>query len=190
MEFKFYRVKNEIIDKYYGIDDRVMNNYNEQRVYIGVLVKLSNYNYILPLSSPKEKDYIKESGNLKKSTFTVFRMEDFDNQEEKEKYIKFLESLTPEARIIEHKTKKNLGKILLSNMIPVKNEDIIYVDIAKEEEKYGNLLLKQYNQIKKYQKKILTHAKIIYSQKIKGEKNSYLESCCDYKKLENFRDTF
>ena len=75
-------------------------------------------------------------------------------------------------------------------MIPVTDEDITYVDISKEEKKYGILLQKQYEQIKKIKRKIITYAKIVYEQK-NNEENynniNYLKSCCDFKKLEEAR---
>ena len=190
MELEFYRVKQELIDYYYGIDDRVMNNYGGKRMYIGILINISEFKYILPLSSPKDNDYNRETGELKRSTFTIFRLEDFKNDKEKAEYLSNISHLVPYAKIIDHKTTKNLGKVFLANMIPVTDEDITYVDISKEEKKYGILLQKQYEQIKKIKRKIITYAKIVYEQK-NNEENynniNYLKSCCDFKKLEEAR---
>lgn len=192
-ELKFYRVRNELINYYRKIDSKVLLNYGGARAYIGVLLEISKFKYIIPLSSPKENDYNPLTGELKKSTFTILRLEDFETLEEKVEYTKSIVSLTPEEKLKDHIDRKSLGKIFLSNMIPVMDEDIEYIDIKLEEKKYGNLLNKQYNQIKKLHKRLITNSKVIYQNKIAPVPNpklGYLNSCCDFIRLEIGRANF
>lgn len=192
-ELKFYRVRNELINYYRKIDSKVLLNYGGTRAYIGVLLEISKFKYIIPLSSPKENDYNPLTGELKKSTFTILRLEDFETLEEKIEYAKSIISLTPEEKLKDHIERKSLGKIFLSNMIPVMDEDIEYIDIKLEEKKYGNLLNKQYNQIKKLHKRLVTNSKVIYQNKISPVPNpklGYLNSCCDFIRLEISRADF
>lgn len=192
-ELKFYRVRNELINYYRKIDSKVLLNYGGTRAYIGVLLEISKFKYIIPLSSPKENDYNPLTGELKKSTFTILRLEDFETLEEKVEYAKSIISLTPEEKLKDHIERKSLGKIFLSNMIPVMDEDIEYIDIKFEEKKYGNLLNKQYNQIKKLHKRLVINSKVIYQNKIAPVPNSklgYLNSCCDFTRLEISRANF
>lgn len=192
-ELKFYRVRNELIDYYRKIDNKVLLNYGGTRAYIGILLEISKFKYIIPLSSPKENDYNSLTGELKKSTFTILRLEDFETSEEKTEYAKGIISLTPKEKLRDHIDRKSLGKIFLSNMIPVMDEDIEYIDIKLEEKKYENLLNKQYNQIKKLHKRLIINSKVIYQNKIAPVPNSklgYLNSCCDFLRLETNRKTF
>lgn len=67
------------------------------------------------------------------------------------------------------------------------------IDIKLEEKKYGNLLNKQYNQIKKLHKRLITNSEVIYQNKIAPVSNAklgYLNSCCDFIRLEISRVNF
>lgn len=70
---KLYRIKEEYYDLLHNYDNRVLYNKGEKRPYVGVVLKINNFNYYIPLSSPKpkhltmknNKDFIKlDGGNL------------------------------------------------------------------------------------------------------------------------------
>ncbi|MDF2989079.1 MAG: type toxin-antitoxin system ToxN/AbiQ family toxin [Eubacterium sp.] len=46
------------------------------RKYLGIVFKIENYKYYIPLSSPKDSDYIWENGKnvIRKSTLTMLRI--------------------------------------------------------------------------------------------------------------------
>ena len=70
-----------------------------------------------------------------------------------------------------------LGKIKLSNMIPVKREYIILYDLENEpDRKCYDLIAKEIIYIRKCKDEITKNALILYNQKAKGYKNvSYLD---------------
>lgn len=187
MSLEFYQVTCDIIDYYKRFDSKVLDNYSQKRKYIGVLVHISDYDYIIPLSSPKDNDYDNE-GFLKKNTFTIFRLEDFKSTEDKKEYYDMLKNLNPRERKEKHMREKSLGKLYLSNMIPVKIEDIEKINYEKESTSYVVLLQKQYSHIKDIKKKIEVNSKVIYNAKTRNEEKGFVKVCCDFRLLEKKRN--
>lgn len=52
---KVYRVKDDYITYLRAKEDKVLKNKNERRPYVGVVLTINNFNYYVPLSSPKKK---------------------------------------------------------------------------------------------------------------------------------------
>lgn len=52
---KIYKVKDEYITYLRKHEPKVLENKGEKRPYIGVVLKVNNFNYYVPLSSPKPK---------------------------------------------------------------------------------------------------------------------------------------
>ena len=61
MILKLYEVDNNYIDYLKKYDEKVLNyggeKYKVNRKYLGILLKINEFIYIAPLSSPKNKDY-------------------------------------------------------------------------------------------------------------------------------------
>ncbi len=51
--FKLVRIDDRYIRYLKGCDDRVQNNKNKRRPYVGVVLTVSSYNYFVPMESPK-----------------------------------------------------------------------------------------------------------------------------------------
>jgi protein AbiQ len=89
-----------------------------------------------------------------------------------------------------------LGAVNFNNMIPVKNDNIILLDLNiivknKQEEKYINLLKEQLFWLNRHRDKLYKNAKKIYAEFIEGtlNKNIYTR-CCDFKLLEKICDEY
>lgn len=138
-----------------------------RRKYIGVILKINNYNYFAPLSSPKASDY-QSNGDIKKSTISVLRMTKFY----KNKLIL-------------------LGTIKLNNMFPVPDSEIDYYDANHEsDQKYKTLIMDELKWIKNHSTLIYKRARILYEYKcnennIIDETNiKFLNSIISFKKAE------
>ena len=83
-----------------------------------------------------------------------------------------------------------LGAINFNNMIPVKIENIIVIDLNKEcitkaESKYQNLLKDQLKWLNRNDEKLYSRAQSLYDKYINGTlANNIRSRCCDFKLLE------
>ena len=118
---------------------------SHERKYIGIVLKINNYNYFAPFSSPKKSDYNMDK-TIRKSTFTILRMTKY-NHKRKDK-------------------KELLGTITLNNMIPVPDSELIKYDVDKELDiKYKNLVLDEMRWIEKNDAKIIEKSRNLYFTK-------------------------
>ena len=163
---KLYTIDNDYMKYLFNFDNHVMywdkDNYKSERKYLGVILKINEFKYFAPLSSPKESDYYykKRVKLIRKSNISIIR-------------------LVTDKHVL-------LGKIKLSSMIPAKDEYITFYDVEAEPDlKYKDLVLDEIICIRKCKEIILKNARILYSQKSKGYENiDYLKSTIDFKKLE------
>ncbi|MBQ9610015.1 MAG: type III toxin-antitoxin system ToxN/AbiQ family toxin [Lachnospiraceae bacterium] len=60
-EFKIYSVSDDYINYLRQFYPNVYSNKVDKRIhtrkYVGIVLKISNYNYYVPMSSPKDTDY-------------------------------------------------------------------------------------------------------------------------------------
>lgn len=107
----------------------------------------------------------------------------------KEKHKNYKDNLTF-FRIINLKSKSDLGIIRFSDMIPVPVEKVYLLDIKDKSYSYKRLLSEQYNYINiaVNKEKILYKASKIYNIVTKNNKNKmtkfYKDLSCDFKMLE------
>lgn len=166
MELKLYMIDTEYLNYLYNHDNRVMfwdkDTYKHERKYVGVVLKINDFEYFAPLSSPKDSDYYYKDNErkIRKNIIPIIRLVDDDGE--------------------------LLAKVKLCCMIPVKNEYITLYDINNEKDKkYHSLILKEMVCIRKLSDEIVKNAKILYNQKSKGYANiSYLNYTIDFKLLE------
>lgn len=187
MAVSLYSISDDYIVKLSMIEPKVLSNHQDNRKYmrpyIGFLVKINNYDYFLPLSSPDKKDYDKNK-NVLSSTLTILRMT--------------------------NSTGNFLGKILLNNMIPVPQTEISFINIRKvnlsnisdpiklaeqrKENQYKDLLIDESQWINSHLKLISKNANVLYIQKVNENNHAYwknnkvpnyLKATVDFRLLEN-----
>ena len=175
-DLKLYIVSDEYIDY---LRDNVSvhvfsnsgENYSHTRKYLGVVVKIDNYRYYVPMSSPKQSDYIIVDGQKK-----------------------IRKSIIPIMRITEsHKDGETtlLGTLKFNAMIPVPNSELTLYDLDNEKDLlYKDLVEKEVRFINRHTADVLKHAIVIYKQKISNQPIRYLQSTLDFKLLENVHDSY
>ena len=99
-----------------AILDNKVGRRKHKRKFVGVVLFINSFLYFAPLSSPKESDY-DNNHNIRKSTDAILRI------------------------VVKNKL---IGKILINNMFPVPNSEIIEYNINNEEDlAYRNLIKKE-----------------------------------------------
>ena len=89
------------------------------------------------------------------------------------------------ANITYIKIGDKLGMIKLNNMIPVKKENLKYIDLNKvEDRRYRMLLIQQNNFIQANTEKIIRMAKKLYDSVTINKKDFFVSISCDFKLLE------
>ncbi len=69
-----YHINTDYINFLKGYDGKVQNNYEDHqnhKPYVGIILRINNFNYFAPLTSPKEKHR-----KLANSQITIFKIED------------------------------------------------------------------------------------------------------------------
>jgi len=137
------------------------------RKYVGVIFNINNFDYFVPLSSPKDNDYFINKKNKK-----ILRG-----------------SVTPIYRIVEiFNNKRNfLVKLKFSSMIPVPKSELTKLDLTTLDTAYANLINSQIRHIRKNFNLIQTnHAIKLYEEKCNGQcTKNYLKNTVDFKALES-----
>ncbi len=152
-EFKFYTVSDRYVEflriKYPNVYSNKADTRVHTRKYLGIVIKFSNYNYYIPVSSPKTTDYQLAGGEyvIKKSIVPIVRI------------------------IVKNRDgKKELkGTLRISHMIPVPDSELELYDLDNEPDStYKDLVQGEMIFIRKNQEKILANANLLYEQKITG----------------------
>ena len=176
-ELKLYSVSDRYIDYLRAHFRNVYSNKEgirtHTRKYLGVVVCVGEYNYYIPLSSPKKSDYKMIDGKevIRKSIVPIIRIVDkgIDEKEELK------------------------GTLRISNMIPVPESELELYALEQEgDKKYKALIQKELIFIRKHKDKIIKNALLVYKQKTKYQDNkiSYIDSVLDFKALEEKYDDF
>ena len=175
-EFKIYSVSDIYIDylrkTYPNVYSNKLTSRIHTRKYVGTVIQINNFNYYIPLSSPKESDY-QRAGN--------------------EKVIK--KSIVPIIRIVvkNAKGKKELkGTLRVSHMIPVPDSELELYDVAGEtDHAYKDLIQNEMIFIRKNKDRILSSAKLLYKQKkLNDQSAGYVQSALPYIELERLCAAF
>lgn len=165
---KIYEINEEYIEYLHSIDSKVENskgkNYQFTRKYLGIILEVNNFKYFAPLSSSKStKDYF-PNGEIRPSIVPLIRIvkKNRDN------------------------TKSLLGKIQLSNMIPIIDENLVKIyDINNEKDiKYKNMVFNEIKFINKNKELIIKNAKTLYKYKTQNVDIGYVKNTVDFKLLE------
>ena len=164
---RLYTIDADYLKYLFSVDKRVMywksDTYKSDRKYIGIVLRINDFDYFAPLSSPKSTDYFYKKGvkHIKKNIIPIIRL------------------VTDKGQL--------LGKIKLCNMIPVKSEQLTLYDVNSEiDKKYQSLIFKEMICIRKSKDEIRKNALVLYNQKAKGYENvSYLDYTLNFKALED-----
>ena len=169
-EFKLYSVSDEYIEYLRAIFPNVYSNKETTRVhtrkYVGIVLRLENYHYYIPMSSPKETDYqiAGENQVIKKSIVPIIRIVVKNSKGQRE--LK--------------------GTLRISHMIPVPPSELQLYDIENEtDDTYKDLVQNEMIFIRKNQDRILANAKLLYKQKTENDLSAgYVKAALEYKALE------
>ncbi|MCI8832836.1 MAG: type III toxin-antitoxin system ToxN/AbiQ family toxin [Clostridia bacterium] len=163
---KLYSITDNYINYLRKHEKRVYDNKEDirkvTRKYLGIVLKVNDFNYYIPMSSPKKSDY---NGNeIRKSIVPIVRMisrEEIDG--------------IPVLK----------GTLRISNMIPVPESELILYEPKFEKNKnYKILVEKELEFIDKNEDMIRKYARVIYNQKNNNYNVSYINNVIDFKLLE------
>lgn len=162
-------VSDEYISFLRDNNPRVYSNKEENRIherkYLGVVLKINQYEYFIPMSSPKNSDYqlAGDGYAIKKSIIPIIRMIAKDSKGEK---------------VLR-------GTLRISHMIPVPDSELIKYDIESEQDKeYRDIIYDEEKFIRNNKSKILSYAKTMYNQKSINYDVGYVRAALDFKSLE------
>ena len=169
-EFKLYSVSDRYIAYLREFVPNVYSNKENERThtrkYLGIAIVVNGYSYYIPLSSPKNTDYI-FSGNkkiIRKSIIPIMRIITKNSDGE------------PELK----------GTLRISHMIPVPLSELeLYDADAETDMDYKALIQNEVIFIRKNSDKIRHNAMLIYKQKKLNDTSAgYVKSALDYSELE------
>lgn len=147
---KLYSISDEYIDFLRMYDSKVYSNKKNSRKvtrkYLGVVLKVRNFLYYVPMSSPKKSDYINDK--IRKSIIPIIRITS-NNEKTMSSTLK--------------------GTLRIGNMIPVPESELeLYHPNLEKDSNYKILIEKELEFINKHEQMIKKYAKIVYNQKIKN----------------------
>ncbi len=163
MKLNLYSVSDKYIKYLRQFDNRIYDNKEEDRTYerkyVGVVLTINEFNYYIPMSSPKKSDYIDyEKKIIRNDTKTIIRI---------------------------HNGNRLYGTLRISNMIPVPIIELKPYIVSDEKDlKYKDVILGELRYIKSNTEKIVKSAKTVYNQKVKNIDVGYIKNTVDFKLLE------
>lgn len=173
--FGFYKININYIKYLHSQDSQVFYenepNYS-RKPYLGLIIKLGNYKYCIPLTSAKVRQL--NWANVSEHNYIIYEI------------VKVAEIHTNDVYKRLGNTdnyKKLLSVLEIRKMIPVDDNLYEYIDFTKETDiSYKDLLEKEYNFIKPLKDNILLKAEELYNKQIS---TNIIKSCyCTFKILE------
>ncbi len=163
MKLNLYSVSDKYINYLRQFDDKIYDNKEEirthERKYLGVVLTVNEFNYYIPMSSPKNSDYIDINKKIiRKDTKTIIRI---------------------------YEGNRLYGTLRISNMIPVPITELEPYMVSNETDlKYKEVILGELRYINNNSNRIIKYAKTVYNQKIKNMDIGYIKNTVDFKLLE------
>ena len=163
MKLNLYSVSDKYIKYLRQFDDRIYDNKDENRIherkYVGLVLTVNEFNYYIPMSSPKKSDYIDfEKKIIRNDTKTIIRV---------------------------HDGERLYGTLRISNMIPVPIIELEpYIVSNENDSKYKEVILGELRYINNNSEKIVKYAKTVYNQKVKNIDVGYIKNTVEFKLLE------
>lgn len=163
MKLNLYSVSDKYIKYLRQFDDKIYDNKEDirtyERKYLGIVLTVNEFNYYIPMSSPKKSDYLDmDKKIIRKDTKTIIRI---------------------------HEGGRLYGTLRISNMIPVPITELEpYIISSENDLKYKDVILGELRYINNNSKKIIKYAKTVYNQKMKNIDIGYIKNTVDFKLLE------
>ena len=163
MKLNLYSISDNYIKYLRQFDDKIYDNKEEirthERKYLGIVLTVNEFNYYIPMSSPKKSDYIDiDKKIIRNDTKTIIRI---------------------------HEGGRLYGTLRISNMIPVPITELEPYMISGETDlKYKEVILGELRYINNNSNKIIKYAKTVYNQKIKNINIGYIKNTVNFKLLE------
>jgi len=175
-QFKLYSVSDAYVEwlrkDFPNVYSNKINSRKHTRKYLGIVLQIGQYNYYVPISSPKDSDYqiAGAAKVIKKSIVPIIRIVVKNSVGEKE--LK--------------------GTLRISHMIPVPESELELYDLEHEEDDtYKDLVRNEMIFIRKNRDKIYSNAKLLYKQKAVHDTTAgYVKSALDYQALEKLCGLF
>lgn len=163
---KLYSITDKYINYLREFDNRVYDNKENKRkvmrMYLGIVLRINDLNYYIPMSSPKKSDY--KNNEIRKSVIPIVRMVSYREIDD-----------VPVLK----------GTLRISNMIPVPDSELILYEPKNEKDSdYKILVEKELEFINKNENMIKKYANVLYKQKTNNYEVSYIENVVDFKLLE------
>ena len=155
MKLNLYSISDKYIKYLRKFDDKIYDNKEEirthKRKYLGVVLTVNDFNYYIPMSSPKKSDYLDfDKKIVRNDAKTIIRI---------------------------HESGRLYGTLRISNMIPVPITELQPYIIADEDDlKYREVILGELRYINNNSSKIIKYAKTVYNQKIKNMDIGYIKN--------------
>lgn len=163
MKLSLYSVSDKYIKYLKQFEDKIYDNKEDTRThnrkYLGVVLTINDFNYYIPMSSPKKSDYLDfDKKIIRPHTKTIIRI---------------------------HDNNRLYGTLRISNMIPVPISQLNPYILSNEKDlKYRELVIAELRFINNNSNKIIKYAQTVYNQKIKNVDINYIENTVDFKLLE------
>lgn len=163
MKLNLYSISDKYIKYLRKYEEKIYDNKEDTRSktrkYLGVVLTINDYNYYIPMSSPKKSDYIDYKNKvIRNDTKTIIRI---------------------------HDKSRLYGTLRISNMIPVPITELEPYSIADEKDlKYRDVIIGELRYINKNTEKIIKNAQIVYNQKCKNIDIGYIKNTVNFKLLE------
>ena len=163
---KLYSITDKYINYLREFDNKVYDNKEDKRkvirMYLGIVLRINDLNYYIPMSSPKKSDY--KNNEIRKSVIPIIRMVSYREIDD-----------VPVLK----------GTLRISNMIPVPDSELILYEPKNEKDSdYKILVEKELEFINKNENMIKKYANVLYKQKINNYDVSYIKNVVDFKLLE------
>jgi protein AbiQ len=165
---KLYSVTDDYINYLRVKFPRIYSNKEDERAhtrkYLGAIIKENGFNYYIPLSSPKDKDFIEVDGvrKIRPNSLIVIRITSMSGG-----------------------VKELKGTLQIGTMIPVPDSELELYDVDAEPDlAYKDLVQTEIIYIRKNRHLISKYAHILYKKKMEGSTEKVVQNALDFKEVE------
>ena len=174
VDFAFYKINNDYLQYLYQFDKEIYFNeeYSKKtKPFLGIIVKMSEHHYFIPLTSPKEKH--KKWKNIADDHFIIYEKQEIEKIHNKSIY-----------KDLDNNHKLVLLSVLdLKKMIPSPESEYQKIEFNKLTDiNYRNLLISELSFCYSIKEKIINNIEKIYNEQIKN--NKIKKYYCNFKLLE------
>ncbi len=200
-DFKFVYITTDYLKELYDTDNEVMyipNSNYECKPHLGILISQNNYNYVIPLTSAKEKH--KHWRDVTATNYRIYEIIDTRNADidpydiiVDETDENKLKSMNIKEEDFKYFKKRILSVLEIKKMIPVPDSQFDIIDLNSKSndadiENRRILMQKEYFFCRRIKDAILNKATKIYKNQMST--NIIKPYHCNYKKLEEVADKY